>query len=157
MEKKDFWFKLYQHDSLKKNDPLAVQRIEPFEMKIPRTKARDYIGIDPNRMAKVLNELFREKLNSRWHNLVLALQDKISQSKTVAIKKNFAATSLEEARAIGIIPYGVRLLDNNLTKVKEKLQSFIKENHPTQFAFLPGRSTLDALENIDKSWRISLV
>ena len=75
-------------------------------------------------------------------------------SKTVAIKKTFGATTLEEARAIGIIPFGIRIMDNNLSKVREKLQTFIKEHHPTQFAFLPGRSTLDALENIDKYYNI---
>ena len=121
-EKKDYWFKLYQHDKEKKENVLAAHRTDPIELKLPRTKARHYIGIDPNRMSKVLNKLFHEKLNARWHNLVIALKTPMNMSKTVDIKKTNEATTLKEARAIGIIPIGTRILDNALQGVRSKIQ-----------------------------------
>ena len=124
-EKKGYWYKLYQHDSEKKEDQIAAYRIDSFELKDPRTKARDYIGIDPSRMAKVLNRLFHEKQKAKWHNLSIALQDHMKLSKTVAIKKSNEATSLEEARAIGIIPFGVRIFENALQGVRTKVQKNI--------------------------------
>ena len=154
-QQKEFWFNLYRHQTEKRSINYNITRPHPQLIRVPNTKARDYIGTDPNMMSKFLNKLYEKNRKDLWNNLVVALYANTELAKTIAIKKKSDATLLSEARAIGIIPMGIRVADYLLDGVRTKIQAAIKKAHPTQFAFMPGYSTHTALENISKTLNLN--
>ena len=72
---KDYWFNLYKHEPQKRSATFTIIRPTPQLIRVPFTKARDYIGTDPNMMSKFLNRLIERNRKDMWNNLLVSLFD----------------------------------------------------------------------------------